>query len=136
VSECPEIKDLARLVETGEAEPGVREHLASCDACTEAVETFEDEVASLQISISEIWYRERISCLDDATLKTYGQGGLDADLRRYVEFHLTELDCERCQGVVGSVEASRTEEGKRRVTRSRSRAEDASVKLLGDLRRR
>jgi anti-sigma factor RsiW len=134
VTECPEIKDLARFVETGEVEPGLEAHIEACEACKAAVENLEDEVMSLQISISELWFREEISCLDEAKLRTYVTGGLDREARRYVEFHLQDLDCPRCQAVVGAVENEASEEGRRRTTRSKARLDDASVKLLGDLR--
>lgn len=137
MSECPELKDLARLAETGDAEPELSEHVRGCDACREALETLEDEVMSLQISISELWFREQVSCPDEAELKTFAKGGLEREYRRYIEFHLKDLDCVRCQTVVDAlaVQADGSEEGRRRVTRSRSRIEDASVKLLGDLRK-
>jgi hypothetical protein len=137
VSECPELKDLARLAETGEGEPTLVGHVQGCDACREALENLEDEVMSLQISISELWFREQISCPEEAELRSYAKGGLDRDYRRYVEFHLKDLDCVRCQSMVAAAEAAAdgSEEGRRRITRSRARIDDASVKLLGDLRK-
>lgn len=136
MTECPEIKDLARFVETGEADEGLRAHVAGCDACRAAVENLEDEVLSLQISISELWFREGVSCPDEATLRAYFAGGADPEVRRYVAFHLQDLDCPRCQAFVGALENEASEDGRRRTTRSRARSEDASVKLLGDLRTR
>ncbi|HYC76776.1 MAG TPA: hypothetical protein VEI02_04020 [Planctomycetota bacterium] len=136
MKECPEIKDLARFVETGDAEADVAEHARSCEACRAACETLEDEVLSLQISISELWFREEVSCPTEAEVAAYCTGGLDADARKYLEFHLQDLDCARCQGAVGEAENRRNEEGRRRTTRSKARVDDASVKLIGEMKTR
>lgn len=135
MSDCPELKDLARYVESGEGENDLVAHVKRCDACKEAVENLQDEVMSLQISISELWFREGVSCPDEAMLRDFVRNGGDREARRYVEFHLKDLDCARCQAAIGAVEAEGSEEGRRRITRSRARVDDASVKLLGDLRK-
>ncbi len=132
---CPEIRDLAALAEQTEAPAALRAHVQGCDACQEARDNLEDEVTSLQISISELWFREGISCVDGAALKRYAARQLPPDEHEYVAFHLETLECRPCQARLGELESAATSEGRRRITQSRSRVADATTKLLGSLRK-
>lgn len=133
--DCPELRDIAHWVETGEGGPELAAHVGRCDACQEARDNFVDEATSLQISISELWFREQISCPAEATLDAYSRMGLEPDERAYVAFHLDMLQCPTCQGRLGESEVSRSDDARGRATRSRKHVADATVKLLGDLKK-
>src|SRR5438105_3369907 len=134
VKECPELKDLAHLVETGEADAGLRAHLAKCDACQEARQSLEEEATSLQISISELWFREQVSCPDASTLEKFRKSRLGAEEQAYVDFHLETLKCPTCQGRMGEAEVAESVEVRSSAARSRKKVADASIKLIGDLK--
>ena len=135
MKDCPELREIARFVETGEGPRELIDHLKACDACQEARDNLEDEVTSLQISISELWFREGISCIDGAALKRYAARQLPPDEHEYVAFHLETLECRPCQARLGELESAATSEGRRRITQSRTRVADATTKLLGSLRK-
>jgi hypothetical protein len=135
MKECPELRDIAHFVETGEGSPDMVAHLDRCDACQEARENFEDEAMSLQISISELWFREQISCPDGASLERFRAKALGPEERAYVEFHLETLECGTCQARLGEAEVAHSEKARGSASRSRKKVADATVKLLGDLRK-
>jgi hypothetical protein len=135
VRECPELKDLAHHVETGDGAADLVSHLKSCDACQEARENLEDEAVSLQISISELWFREQISCPGGAAIEQFAAGTLEADEKAYVAFHLNTLECPTCQARLGESEVVRSPELRGRASRSRRKVDDATSRLLGDLKR-
>jgi hypothetical protein len=134
--ECPELRDLAHHVETGDGSPDLVAHLARCDACQEARESLEDEAMSLQISISELWFREQISCPDAAVLEKYAGDSLDAAERAYVGFHVGTLECPTCQARLSECEASRSPDLRTRASRSRKKVGEATARLLGDLKKK
>lgn len=136
MSECPEIRELAAWLESGSGPPALVTHVERCDACGETVAGLREEMDSLQIPISELWFREQISCLDDSLLADYAAGRAAADLAAYIACHLETLRCVRCQGRMGAIEAAASAEGQRRSKRSRGRVDKESVKLLGDLRKK
>ena len=134
--ECPEIRDLAALAEQNEAPAALRAHVQGCDACQEALENLREEVLSLQIPLSEIWFREHISCLHADVLSEYRRGVLPKELQEYVKFHVEDLGCSRCQSRLGEAEANETRESKKAASRSRKRVGEATAVLLDELRRR
>lgn len=129
MKECPELKDLAHFVETGEGSADLREHLVRCDACQDARSNLEEEAASLQISISELWFREQVSCPDGPTLEKYRKTRLGAEEQAYVKFHLDRLECPTCQARMGEAELLQA------PSKSRRRVADATTTLLRDLRK-
>jgi hypothetical protein len=133
--DCPEIRELAAFVESQEAPAVLRHHVERCDACQDALKTLEEEVLSLQIPLSEIWFREHISCPHTDVLVDYRHGKLTGDLQEYVKFHVEDLECAWCQGRLGEVEVATTRDGRRGVTRSRKRVGEATSVLLDELRR-
>lgn len=135
MKECPELRDLAHHVETGEGDPGLLAHVTSCDACQEAQENLEDEVMSLQISISELWFREQVSCPDEATLQRFRKKALTGEDRIYVVFHLETLECKTCQARLDEVDVKESPEVSRKASRSRGKVVDATTKLIGDLKK-
>ena len=136
MKDCPELRDLAHHVETGEGDKSLLAHLEKCDACQEAKANLEDEGMSLQISISELWFREQISCPDAKTLEGFRAKRLGAAERAYVEFHLETLECPTCQARNAEAELSGSPEASKKASRSRKKVADATIKLLGDLRTR
>jgi hypothetical protein len=136
MKDCPEIKDLAHFIETAEGSRELQAHVARCDACQEARANLEDEARSLQISISEIWFREQISCPDAETLERFRKRTLDAEEQDYVAFHLETLDCPTCQGRQSEAELVQSPEGRGRASKSRRRVADATIKLLGDMKKK
>jgi hypothetical protein len=136
MKDCPEIKDLAHFVETGEGGRDLAAHLERCDACQEAKASLEDEAMSLQISISELWFREQISCPDASTLERFRKRQLGAEEQAYVAFHLETLDCRTCQGRQAEAELAESVEARGSASRSRRKVHDASIKLIGEMKKR
>jgi hypothetical protein len=133
MKDCPEVKDVAHFVETGEGSGDFHAHLAGCDACQDVRRNLEDEARSLEICISEIWFREQISCPDAATLERFRKRTLIAEERDYVAFHLETLDCPTCQGRQEEAELVQSPEGRRRASTSKQKVHDASIKLMGEM---
>ena len=135
MDECPAVEELVSLVESGTAGAGLVGHVRACEACQASLTALERDLQALQISISTLWFSERISCPEATTLDQYRSGRLGGGAREYVEFHLTDLACPHCQATLAVAEARGTEEGRRRITRSRERVGEATTSLLKDLRR-
>lgn len=131
--ECPEVSELIAYLESGRAEEVLLVHVRGCDACQETLETLEDEIISLQISISELWFRNRVSCPHREVLRQHLDGDLSKDAAAYVRFHVEDLGCEYCQGRLEAEKAGRTPDGRRSLERSRSRLGEATSVLLDDL---
>ena len=47
-------------------------------------------------SVGRIWREEGISCLKRSTLGRYLLGALDDDWEQYIDFHVRQADCDRC----------------------------------------
>jgi hypothetical protein len=133
MKDCPEIKDLAHFVETGEGSGDLQAHLGRCDACQEVRANLQDEARSLEISISEIWFREQISCPDAATLEGFRKRTLIKEEQDYVAFHLETLDCPTCQARQSEAELAQSPEGRRRASTSKRKVHDASIKLIREM---
>jgi hypothetical protein len=136
VRDCPEIKDLAHFLESGEGGPELVAHLAKCDACQDARKSLEDEAMSLQISISELWFREQISCPDAVTLERYRKRQLGAEEQAYVSFHLKTLLCRTCEARQGEAEVLESVEARGSAARSKRKVTDASMKLIGEMKKK
>ncbi len=48
-------------------------------------------------TVGRIWREEGISCLKRSTLGRYLLGALDPDWDAYIDFHVQQADCDRCQ---------------------------------------
>jgi RNA polymerase sigma-70 factor (ECF subfamily) len=48
-------------------------------------------------TVGRVWREEGISCLKRSTLGRYLLGVLDDDWNMYVDFHVQQADCDRCQ---------------------------------------
>lgn len=95
----------------------------------------EDE--HFDMSISQVWIQERISCPHRDILRAYLAGGIKKREQDYVQFHLETIKCPYCLANVEDLEAaSRTEKKDlhRKVTRARSRGLDSSAVFLQKLR--
>ena len=132
--ECPEITALGAFAETGEATLGMREHIDGCDACQEALESLREEVLSLQIPLSELWFREHVSCPPLAILSQFRAKKLKKLASEYVEFHLEELGCPYCQARLEQETLSRSATGSKSLRQSRDRVTEATSSLLNEIR--
>ena len=135
MDDCPTIPELAAYVEGTGAPPEVLSHVPGCSACRASLDTLQGEVQSLQISISELWFRERVSCPRDALLQAYQEGSLGAEERKYVEFHVEDLECPYCQGILGDLQVSGDRVEVKRRSRSREKVGEATTSLLRILRK-
>ena len=131
--DCPEISELAALAEGGEVEGALKAHVDGCDACQEALQSLQEEVLSLQIPLSEIWFRDHISCPHGSVLAGYRDKKLDADALEYVAFHVEELACPYCQSRLEQGILEDSEDGRRSMRRSRERVGEATSVLLDEL---
>jgi RNA polymerase sigma-70 factor (ECF subfamily) len=48
-------------------------------------------------TVGRVWREEGISCLKRSTLGRYLLGVLDEDWNTYIDFHVQQADCDRCQ---------------------------------------
>lgn len=133
--ECPEIRELAAFVETQTGDPALVKHVTLCDACQDAIKTLEEEVVGLQIPLSEIWFREHISCLHSDLLAEYRKGQVEAALAEYLKFHIEDLGCQFCQARLGEAEVAENRDARRIATRSKKRLGEATSVLLKKLRK-
>ena len=133
--ECPTIQELASFVEGTRMSPDIRDHVASCSACRSSLETLSGEVQHLQISISELWFKERISCLDQETLDAWRRGAISGPLADYVAFHVDELGCPFCQADLGQMQVRESAEDSHRLGRSREKVGEVTATFLRDLKR-
>jgi len=134
--DCPEISHLAAFVEGVDVPEVLRAHVQGCDACQESIQSLEEEILSLQIPLSEIWFRDHISCPHGDVLIDHEEGRLSNDAREYVSFHLEELACPHCMGRVEEGVLSRSAEGRQSLVRSRERVGEATSVLLDHFRQK
>ena len=95
----------------------------------------EDE--QFDMSVSQVWIQERISCPHRDILRAYLSGGIKKGEKDYIRFHLETIQCPYCLANVEDLEAaSRTEKKDlhRNVTRARRRTLDSSAVFLQKLR--
>lgn len=55
---------------------------------------------SSELSVGEVWRRNRLSCPTRATLGSYLLGVLDDDSSDYIRFHLETISCRYCAATV------------------------------------
>lgn len=55
---------------------------------------------SSELSVGEVWRRNRLSCPTRATLGSYLLGVLDNDSSDYIRFHLETISCRYCAATV------------------------------------
>ncbi len=133
--ECPEMAELAAFAEAGTIAEESKTHLASCDACQDALRMLEEEVLSLQIPLSELWFREHVSCPHGSVLGEYRNGKLSKEAEDYVRFHVEELACPFCQARLEQSVLEDSEEGRASMHSSRQRVGEATSVLLDSLKR-
>jgi hypothetical protein len=132
--ECPEISLLASFVESGEASNEIILHLKACDACQESIEALREEVLSLQIPLSDLWFREHISCPNLEVLKDFQTGKCSGAVADYLRFLLEELACLNCQARVEEDALKKSKEGAHSLKSSRARVGEATSNLLDKIR--
>jgi len=71
-------------------------------------------------TVARIWREEGISCLKRSTLGRYLLGALDEDWEHYVDFHVLQADCDRCNANLEDLRAAdHQDEAHRRAFRER-----------------
>ena len=137
MDECPTMEELLAHVDGSRTDQAIEGHIQVCrDACLPAIAALERQVHGLSMSLSGIWFRERISCPSAAELDAFRAGGLGQAARRYVEFHMEELGCLACEGQLGLGEAAEGRAGREALDRSRSHVGDETAHCLAVARRR
>lgn len=133
MTECPQISELGAFAEDGSGSDELRAHVTGCEACQESLESLQEEVLSLQIPLSELWFRAHISCPHGAALAGYRDSKLEADALEYVAFHVEELGCPHCQARLEQGALEDSEEGRKAMRQSRARVGEATSILLDEL---
>ena len=133
MKDCPEIKDLAHFVETGEGSRRLQAHLARCDACQEVRANLEDEAREPRdLDLGALVPRaDLVPRRGDA--RAVPQATLVAEEQAYVAFHLETLECPTCQARQGEAELVQSPEARRRASPSKRKVPDASIKLMGEM---
>ncbi|MBN2492358.1 MAG: hypothetical protein JXQ29_16035 [Planctomycetes bacterium] len=95
------------------------------------------EEARLDMSISQVWAAERISCPHRDILRAYLAGGLEAAAQDYVAFHLEVIRCPFCLANLEDLDAATSaekEELRQRLGRAADRTVSSSAVFLERLR--
>jgi len=133
---CPAVKDIVNAIEDSEIPRELQVHLESCGACAGILATLRDESEGLTICVGSLWVRERITCPHSDILLAYGNGGLDAEERDYVSFHLGIVDCPHCQAELSRLQDLVDQEAPRRLKSALDESMRRSAAALGDLRKK
>lgn len=81
-------------------------------------------------SLGAIWRRERLSCPTREQLNGHLHGILDADLERYVQFHLTTVACPTCLANLDDLKAKQAESAPQ-TRKRRRKIFDSGTGILG-----
>jgi hypothetical protein len=84
-------------------------------------------------SLGAVWRRERLSCLSREQLGGYLHGVLDADLHRYIDFHLKTVVCPSCHANLDDLREKQAESTAQ--SRRRKRYFETSARLLKEARK-
>lgn len=84
-------------------------------------------------SLGGVWRRERLSCLTRESLSSFLHGVLDADLHRYVDFHIKTVGCSSCQANLDDLKDKQAENAAE--SRRRKRYFETSARMLKDARK-
>jgi hypothetical protein len=84
-------------------------------------------------SLGAVWRRERLSCMPRESLSGFLHGILDADLHRYVDFHMKTIGCASCLANLEDLKEKQTEAASE--TRRRKRYFETSARMLKDARK-
>ena len=80
--------------------------------------------------LGEIWRAHRLSCPTRRELGNYLLGTLDEAPARYLEFHLREIGCRRCQANLADLESQRSAAPDAAATTRRTRYFQSSAGRL------
>lgn len=84
-------------------------------------------------SLGAVWRRERLSCMPRESLSGFLHGILDADLHRYVDFHIKTIGCASCLANLEDLKEKQTEPVSE--TRRRKRYFETSARMLQNARK-
>src|SRR5262245_19581187 len=84
-------------------------------------------------SLGAVWRRERLSCLTREQLSSYLHGVIDADVRRYIDFHLQTIACPSCLANLDDLRETQAESATQ--SRRRRRYLETSARLLDEARK-
>ncbi len=79
-------------------------------------------------TVARIWQEEGLTCVKRTTLGRYLLGALDDEWQEYVEFHVRQADCDRCQANLADLQRADADAAERERLRQRCFA--SSVGLL------
>jgi anti-sigma factor RsiW len=83
-------------------------------------------------SLGAVWRREHLSCMTREQLGGYVHGVLDADLTKYVDFHLKTIACPCCLANLDDLREKQSESAAQ--NRRRRRYFETSARLLNEAR--
>jgi len=106
----------------------IEQVLRSSEAMRDRLRVVREERDRGEHSLGAIWRRERLSCLSREDLNGFLHGILDADLSKYVEFHLKTVGCPTCQANLDDLREKQAETTAPK--RRRRKIYDSSSKLL------
>ena len=84
-------------------------------------------------SLGAVWRRERLSCMPRESLSGFLHGVLDADLHRYVDFHMKTIGCASCLANLEDLKEKQTEAASE--SRRRKRYFETSAGMLKEARK-
>ena len=95
----------------------------------------EDE--QFDMSVSQVWVQERISCPNRYWLSSYLAGSLSEGQKDYIQFHLETIQCPYCQANLEDLEVASTDDKQdlhHEVKNARRRSLESSAIFIQKLR--
>jgi hypothetical protein len=99
------LDDALSETETAQVEQSLRES----EPLRRQLRTLLQERDRGEHSLGAIWRRQRLSCPTREQLGSFLLGGLDADWREYIEFHLHTIGCSFCLANLADLQALQKE---------------------------
>lgn len=90
---------------------------------------WDDVILSNDTTLSQLWSDEGVSCLKRSTLGRWLLGALDEEWTHYIDFHVNQADCDRCQANVSDLK-SEDESDAAAIEQFRDRCMASSVGFL------
>lgn len=106
----------------------VLEQWRKLTAASPAAREWQEADLAADSTVARIWQEEGLSCVKRTTLGRYLLGALDEDWQEFVEFHVRQADCDRCQANLADLQRADADAAERERLRERCFA--SSVGLL------